>query len=100
MVDKLLQEPKSSTSIDNNTIFEENLPTTTVGDRQASLYTKISPPILTSDKKQNALFQLRLFDSKTGKNITNVNYFLTISKGDKMLLRELFYSKDGPLTLK
>jgi len=71
-------------------IFEENLPPATVGDRVASLYTKISPPILTSDSKQNAFFQLRLFDSKTGKNITNVNYFLTITKGDKLLLRELF----------
>ena len=81
-------------------IFEENLPPATVGDRVASLYTKISPPILTSDTMQNAFFQLKLFDSKTGKNITNVNYFLTINKGDKMLLRELFYSKDGPLTLK
>jgi hypothetical protein len=81
-------------------IFEENLPPATVGDRVASIYTKISPPILTSDTKQNALFQLRLFDSKSGENITNVNYFLTITKGDKLLLRELFYSKDGPLTLK
>jgi len=81
-------------------IFEENLPPATVGDRVASLYTKISPPILTSDTKQNAFFQLRLFDSKTGNNVTNVNYFLTITKGDKLLLRELFYSKDGPLTLK
>jgi hypothetical protein len=81
-------------------IFEENLPPATVGDRQASLYTKISPPILTSDTKQNAFFQLRLFDSKTGNNITNVNYFLTITKGDKLLMRELFYSKDGPLSLK
>src|ERR1044071_9562656 len=81
-------------------IFEENLPPATVGDREASLYTKISPPILTSDTMQNAFFQLRLFDSKTGNNITNVNYFLTIYKGDKLLLRELFYSKDGPLTLK
>jgi hypothetical protein len=81
-------------------IFEENLPPATVGDREASLYTKISPPILTSDTMQNAFFQLRLFDAKTGNNITNVNYFLTITKGDKLLLRELFYSKDGPLTLK
>src|SRR6188508_277824 len=81
-------------------IFEENLPPATVGNRVASLYTKISPPILTSDTMQNAFFQLKLFDSKTGDNITNVNYFLTINKGDKMLLRELFYSKDGPLTLK
>ena len=81
-------------------IFEENLPPATVGDREASLYTKISPPILTSETMQNAFFQLRLFDAKTGNNITNVNYFLTITKGDKLLLRELFYSKDGPLTLK
>ena len=81
-------------------IFEENLPPATVGNRVASLYTKISPPILTSDTMQNAFFQLKLFDSKTGNNITNVNYFLTVYKGDKLLLRELFYSKDGPLTLK
>ncbi|HEX7274742.1 MAG TPA: hypothetical protein VF248_03935, partial [Nitrososphaeraceae archaeon] len=65
-----------------------------------SLYTKISPPILTSDTMQNAFFQLRLFDSNTGNNITNVNYFLTITKADKLLLRELFYSKEGPLSLK
>jgi hypothetical protein len=81
-------------------IFEENLPPATVGDRVASLYTKISPPILTSDTMQNAFFQLRLFDSNTGNNITNVNYFLTITKADKLLLRELFYSKEGPLSLK
>ena len=81
-------------------LFEESLPPATVGDRVASLYTKISPPILTSDTMQNAFFQLRLFDSKTGNNITNVNYFLTITKADKLLLRELFYSKEGPLSLK
>jgi hypothetical protein len=81
-------------------LFEETLPPASVGDRAASLYTKISPPILTSDTIQNAFFQLRLFDSNTGKNITNVNYFLTINKADKVLFRELFYSKDGPLTLK
>lgn len=81
-------------------IFQENLPPATVGNRVASLFTQISPPILTSDTKQNAFFHLRLFDSKTGQNITNVNYFVTITKGDKLLLRELFYSKDGPLTLK
>jgi hypothetical protein len=81
-------------------LFEETLPPASIGDRAASLYTKISPPVLTSDTIQNAFFQLRLFDSKTGDNITNVNYFLTINKGDKVLFRELFYSKEGPLTLK
>jgi len=81
-------------------LFEESLPPASIGDRAASLYTKISPPVITSDTKQNAFFQLRLFDSKTNENITNVNYFLTIIKGDKVLLRELFYSKEGPFTLK
>lgn len=71
-----------------------------LGIDKASLYTKISPTVLTSDTKQDGLFQLRLFDSKTGNNITNVNYFLTISKGGKELMKELFYSKEGPLTLK
>jgi hypothetical protein len=33
-------------------------------------------------------------------NITNVNYFLTINNEGQVLLRELFYSKEGPLTLK
>ena len=81
-------------------LSEESLPPASIGDRAASLYTKISPPILTSDAMQKAFFQLRLFDSKTGDNISNVNYFLTIRKGDKVLLTELFYSKKGPLTLK
>lgn len=67
------QETKSS-AFHNNTIFEETLPPITVGERQASLYTKITPPASTSDKKQNTWFQLRLFDSVTGNNITDVNY--------------------------
>ena len=81
-------------------LFEETLPPASIGDRAASIYTKISPPVLTSDALENAFFQLRLFDSNTGNNISNVNYFLTINKGDEVLFRELFYSKEGPLTLK
>ncbi len=81
-------------------LFEENLPPASVGNREASLYTKISPPILTSDSKQNRFFQLRLFDAKTGENITNVNYFITVMKGDKLLMRDLFFSSQGPLKIK
>jgi hypothetical protein len=86
--------------VSSDGLFEETLPPASIGARVASLYTKISPPLLTSDAMQNAFFQLRLFDSNTGNNITDVNYFLTISKGDEVLFRELFYSKKGPLTLK
>jgi hypothetical protein len=80
-------------------LFQENLPPATVGDRQASLFTKVSPPILTSDTIENRFFELRLYDAKTGDNISNVNYFLTVTKAEKLLMRDLFYSKLGPLKI-
>lgn len=81
-------------------LFEEKLPPASVGDREASLYTKINPPILTSDSKENAFFELRLFDAKTDENIKFVSYFLTVEKDDKLLMRDLFHSPIGPLKLK
>src|SRR5215510_748696 len=80
-------------------LFQENLPPATVGDRQASLFTKVSPPVLTSDSHVKRFFEIRLYDAKTGDNITNVNYFITVTKSDKLLMRELFYSKSGPLKI-
>src|SRR5687768_9480189 len=81
-------------------LFEEKLPPATVGDREASIYTKINPPILTSDSKENAFFELRLFETKTDENIKFVSYFITVEKGDHLLMRDLFHSPDGPLKLK
>ena len=46
-------------------LFEENLPPASVGDRQAGMFVKINPPILTSDSKQDAYVLFRLFDEKT-----------------------------------
>ena len=81
-------------------LFEEKLPPASVGDREASLYTKINPPILTSDSKENAFFELRLFDAKTDENIKFVSYFITVEKDDNLLMRDLFHSPIGPLKLK
>jgi len=81
-------------------LFEENLPPASVGDREASLYTKINPPILTSDSKQNAFFELRLFDANTDETIKFVSYFITVEKDDQLLMRDLFHSSQGPLKLK
>ncbi|HEX5185699.1 MAG TPA: hypothetical protein VFV86_02320 [Nitrososphaeraceae archaeon] len=78
----------------------ENLPPASVGDREASLFTKISPPILTSDSKGNTFFQLRLFDAKTNETIKFVSYFITVEKDGKLLMRDLFQSGQGPLKLK
>ena len=81
-------------------LFEEKLPPASVGDREASLYTKINPPILTSDSKENAFFELRLFDAKTDENIKFVSYFITVEKDNQLLMRDLFHSPTGPLKLK
>lgn len=81
-------------------LFEERLPPASVGDREASLYTKINPPVLTSDTKENAFFELRLFDAKTDENIKFVSYFIAVEKNDKLLMRDLFHSPTGPLKLK
>jgi hypothetical protein len=81
-------------------LFEEKLPPASVGDREASLYTKINPPILTSDSKENAFFELRLFDAKTDETIQHVSYFITVEKDGKLLMRDLFHSHQGSLKLK
>src|SRR5215212_12278507 len=81
-------------------LFEEQLPPASVGDREASLYTKINPPILTSDSKENTFFELRLFDAKTDETIKFVSYFITVEKDGQLLMRDLFHSPEGPLKLK
>ena len=81
-------------------LFEEQLPPASVGDREASLYTKINPPILTSDSKENAFFELRLFDANTDETIKFVSYFITVEKDGQLLMRDLFHSSQGPLKLK
>jgi hypothetical protein len=81
-------------------LFEENLPPASVGDREASLYTKINPPIFTSDSKENAFFELTLFDAKTDETVRFVSYFITVEKNDQLLMRDLFHSAQGPLKLK
>src|SRR5688500_4956959 len=81
-------------------LFEEKLPPASVGDREASLYTKINPPILTSDSKENAFFELRLFDAKTDENIKYVSYIITVENEDQLLMRDLFHTPTGRLKLK
>ena len=53
--------PTMKQSAFSDGLFQENLPPATVGDRQASLFTKVSPPVLTSDSHQKRFFELRLY---------------------------------------
>jgi hypothetical protein len=76
----------------------ENLPPATVGDREASLFVKISPPILTTESKENAFLQFRLYDERDNQTIKFVTYEIAIRKASapqdsKPLLRDFFHAR-------
>ncbi|HET7148909.1 MAG TPA: hypothetical protein VFI73_10470 [Candidatus Nitrosopolaris sp.] len=92
-------------------LSQENLPPATVGNRQASLYVKVNPPVLTTSAQaatangaQNAYMQFRLFDAKTNQTIQHVTYQITVTRGtstrEKPLLLDFFHAHNGLLTLK
>ncbi|MBI5697436.1 MAG: peptidase [Thaumarchaeota archaeon] len=81
-------------------LFEENLPPASFGDRQAALFIKINPPILTADTVGDTYLQLKLFDSNTGKTVQHTTYFVEAWKDEKLLLRSNFHAHSGDLTLK
>jgi hypothetical protein len=88
-------------------LTQENLPPATVGNRKASLFVKVSPPILTTDTKGNTYIQLRLFDANNNQTIQHVTYDITVTKGTsqagpgtKPILRDFFHAHNGLLTLK
>ena len=78
----------------------ENLPPASVGNRQASLFIQVSPPILTSDTAQDTFLKLRLFDANNNQTIQSNSFFVKVTKDEQLLMRELFYTKSGVLTIK
>src|SRR5919202_675150 len=87
-------------------LTQENLPPASVGNRKASLFVKVNPPILTTDNRQDAYMQFRLFDANNNKTIQHVTYQITVTRGatetstSKPLLRDFFHAHNGLLTLK
>lgn len=87
-------------------LTQENLPPASLGDREGSLFVKISPPIYTTETKGNAYMQFRLFDARTNETIKFVTYDITVTKGtnpspdERPLLRDFFQSPSGLLTLR
>ena len=87
-------------------LTQENLPPASLGNREGSLFVKISPPIYTTTTEGDAYMQFRLFDAKTNETIQHVTYDITVNKGanpvegDKPLVRDFFHAHNGLLTLK
>src|SRR5919198_4660155 len=62
-------------------LTQENLPPASVGNRKASLFVKVNPPILTTDNRQDAYMQFRLFDANNNQTIQHVTYQITVTRG-------------------
>jgi hypothetical protein len=71
-----------------------------VGNRNLVMYIQIYPPILTSENSDDRYLHLRFYDANTNESINNVSFFLNATKGDQRLMYDLFYTKDGSITLK
>ncbi|MCA9828794.1 MAG: peptidase, partial [Nitrosopumilus sp.] len=81
-------------------LTQENLPPASVGDRDASLFIKISPPILTEDTIGDTTLELKLFDANTGEPIKHTSMFVKVEKDGELLMRDLFHTHSGDLLLK
>jgi hypothetical protein len=87
-------------------LTQENLPPASLGDREGSLFVKISPPIYTTATEGDAYMQFRLFDAKTNETVQHVTYDITVNnganpvEGEKPLVRDFFHAHNGLLTLK
>ncbi len=77
----------------------ENLPPASVGNRNVQLFIKLTPPIITSDTSQPREIYMRVFDANTNQSIIHDSMFITITKHDQLLMRDLFHTHTGELTL-
>ena len=81
-------------------LFQETLPPASVNGRQISLFIKINPPVLTSENIQDRYLFIRVFDANTNQTIQHDSIQITITKHDQLLVRELFHTHTGSLTLR
>ncbi len=90
-----------------NTVFGDGLfmeeLVASLGDRQANLLIKMSPPVVTTDliqkQSQKPVIDFRLYDSKTNQTFKEVTYYITIEKNGEKLLSDWFYDPDGNLSI-
>ena len=71
-----------------------------VGDRLATVRVDMKPAFLLAEAPQDATIEMKFFDTKTNNAILHVTYFVTLTKGDKVLMRDWFHAHDGDLFIK
>ena len=79
---------------------QENLPAASIGDRKISLFVKINPPIITSETSQDRYLLFRWFDANTNQTILHTTFLVEVTRGNQFVLRGLFHTHSGIITLK
>ncbi len=71
-----------------------------VGNRKMAVFIKVNPPIITSTNLTDRYVQFRFYDANTNSSLQNVSFFLNATKDDQKMMYDLFYTKDGFMTIK
>ncbi|MFQ5968892.1 MAG: hypothetical protein ACE5J2_00140 [Nitrososphaerales archaeon] len=71
-----------------------------IGDRVATVRVDMKPSFLLAEAPQDATIEIKFFDTKTNSLIEHVTYFVTLKKGENVLMREWFHAHDGDLFIK
>ncbi|MDE1830164.1 MAG: hypothetical protein KGI25_07560 [Thaumarchaeota archaeon] len=77
----------------------ENLPPASVGNRQVQLFVKLNPTILFSNSGVQPTVFFRWFDASTNQTLQHISFFLTITKHNQLLFRELLHTHTGILNI-
>ena len=84
-------------------LLSHNIPAS-IGDREASLFIQINPPILTSETQEDAYLEMRLYDARTGETIRFTTFIIEVTHGTdpnaRPLLTDVFHTESGLLTLR
>jgi predicted secreted protein with PEFG-CTERM motif len=78
----------------------ENLPPASVGNKKIQVFIQLTPPIITSNTNQDKTMFLRIFDANTNATVQKYSLWIEISKDNQLLMRDLFSTKTGTITLK
>ena len=71
-----------------------------IGNRVITTFIQLNPPIITSDNSTEKFIKFRFFDANTNTTINNVSFFINVTKQDKILMHDLFYTHSGFLTIR
>mgnify|MGYP003333740748 FL=1 len=75
-------------------------PPVSFGGRDVTVSAVLDPVDFNPSKDSTAKLNVRFYDSKTNLNIERVTYRVQILSGTTLLASQMFYDKDGELTVK